>query len=361
MSVIAALPLFLSAGFVPIAHADGGAALPAPVATGLVQAWVTAWDQDESAVADPAGYGDPEDDSGMKLRRVRIGFEGSDERLRYGVLFGSSAPFDALSGGSHMGIVDAYGGLVLMEGLSLTAGLQKVPVSRELLTSAADLALGERAVASEWIAPGRDVGVLATGHFGASGGLRARIHAGAFNGNGDWQGDDNAGKLLAARAEMDWGQGSTMEVLRPAEGLVVGIAADGWLDEGLATSTQGYGGDAVLRYQGTSLLGELRWAELTPTASDVDVPGVWVDTTRAGWAAQITHLVGDFHGTARIDGFDDDTDAEDNGDLMQVCGGIGWAAPDARFRAGAVYVHREETSGAPTANDSARVWMQLDI
>ena len=143
-------------------------AVPAPQPAGLLQVWATAWDQDEEPSTDPAGYGDPEDDLGFKIRRARVGLEGDADQFRYSVLVGVAAPFDQVGGGDEdVGLVDAYGATRLAENTWLSLGLQKVPVSREMLMSAGDLALGERSVATEWLAPGRDMGLVVDSRFGA--------------------------------------------------------------------------------------------------------------------------------------------------------------------------------------------------
>ena len=70
--------------------AKHGVALPTPQPTALLQVWATAFDMDEDPQADPAGYGDPEDDIGFKVQRARLGFEGENDRLRYGVVVGTA-------------------------------------------------------------------------------------------------------------------------------------------------------------------------------------------------------------------------------------------------------------------------------
>ena len=66
--------------------------LPAPQPVGLLQVWATAWDQDGDPATDPAGYGDPEDDLGFKIRRARVGLEGTADDFRYSPLLGMAAP-----------------------------------------------------------------------------------------------------------------------------------------------------------------------------------------------------------------------------------------------------------------------------
>ena len=169
----------------------------------LTQVWATAYDQDENKQADPAGYGDPEDDRGFKLRRARAGFSGADEAFFYGVVFGMSSGADGLAQSSGtVGIVDAYAGWEFRPNLRLTTGVQKVPFGREQLMSSSDLVFQERSVISGHIAPGRELGMLLSAQAG-----RADVSVGVFNGNGSIVGDDNDGLLYAVRAAYSQGGG----------------------------------------------------------------------------------------------------------------------------------------------------------
>ena len=110
--------------------------LPAPKVTGFVQMWVTAMDQDVDPLTDPASYGDPEDDPGFKVRRARIGLEGSGGAVRYDIEFGYSAPFDAVAPvdeGPEVWVVDASGGYKVAKGLWVDGGVMKVPIGREFI------------------------------------------------------------------------------------------------------------------------------------------------------------------------------------------------------------------------------------
>jgi 1-acyl-sn-glycerol-3-phosphate acyltransferase len=60
------------------------------------------------------------------------------------------------------------------------------------LISARELVLSERAVLSEWLVPGHDVGLSGDWAKGL-----VRVRAGVFNGNGSILGDDNLGMLFA--------------------------------------------------------------------------------------------------------------------------------------------------------------------
>ena len=78
------------------AHA-GTDALPEVKPLLLVQTTAVLMDQDQSQVADPGGYGDPEDDMGFKLQTARLGFEGENKTVKYGVTVGLSSPYDTVA------------------------------------------------------------------------------------------------------------------------------------------------------------------------------------------------------------------------------------------------------------------------
>ena len=136
------LLLSLSAQAESAATATEAMSVPAPAPYALIQSWVTLYDQDLDPLVDPAGYGDPEDDPGFKLRRVRLGLEGADDTLSYGVVVGVSSPYDGVEASedpsTSIQLVDAYGGFSPMENLWFVGGIQKVPLSREALIASGD-------------------------------------------------------------------------------------------------------------------------------------------------------------------------------------------------------------------------------
>lgn len=119
--------LFLSSLLVNSAAAEDFAPEPTPYL--LVQSYITLYDQDEDVLADPAGYGDPEDDVGFKIRRARAGFTGQSDVLKYSIILGMSTPYDSLIAepDADIQIVDANVGVRPLAGVPLwvTAGVQK--------------------------------------------------------------------------------------------------------------------------------------------------------------------------------------------------------------------------------------------
>lgn len=343
----------------PVALADDGP-LPAIEPTLLVQTTATLMDQDNKGIADPGGYGDPEDDLGFKLSRVRVGFEGKNKQVKYGVTVGLSSPYDTVAEaqGANMDIqlVDAYGGYSPIEQVWVVGGLQKVPVSREQLIASHQLSLNERSVPTEWLTPSRDLGVVVDSRWEF---LRFRL--GAFNGSGDLRGDDNNGKLIAGRIEGKLGTASAYKTYGEVEGLVVGVGADGWMNSQTSVKSSGFGADVIVRFKGLAVLAEARVAEAKPKEGLVDVPGVFEETKRQGMMVQAGYTIGSLEPAVRFSTFDDDKSVEDVGDVMEGMAGMTWHGGKDQVRAGLGYVARLERGPSKVENDSIRAWFQLKL
>lgn len=341
----------------------GSAGLPVPTVTGLLQVWGTLYDQDENPLTDPASYGDPEDDPGFKIRRARIGLAGREGGARYDLTFGFSSGFDAVGGppDEDVQLISASGGWKAAKGLWIDAGVVKVPTSRSFLMSAGDLALGDRPVGSNALVPAREVGLTVDGNVGEGQGLRARGRFGVFNGNGSLVGDDNAGKMVAARLEALYGPGDTYRTFGSVEGLTIGVAGDCVYSSDLVTTNLHYGGDLLLRTGGFALLVEGHLSTITPQNTDLDLPGTLGETPRLGTVAQVGYSIGRWEPVARFSTFDDHREFDDNGDIAIGEGGVVWHGRQDAIRAGALYVARLELEGQPAQNDSARLWLQMKL
>jgi hypothetical protein len=332
-----------------------------PELVALLQIWGTAWDMDEDPQADPATYGDPEDDVGFKLRRARVGIAGGEGTIGYALSVGAESRYDTLDPASEtVGLEDAFVLFRPYEAANVVVGLHKVPVGREQLVSSRELALSERAVLSEWIVPGRDVGVTGDWQIGVG-----RVRIGTYNGNGSILGDDNVGLLFAGRFEIaTGGDDAHDEVYRTwgeVDGMRLGIAVDGLYDLDLATNEMAGGADAMLRAGGLAVLVEARMSQLSPADTTIAVPDVVATTTRTGALLQVGYTLGAWEPAVRGAWFDDAKALEDNGDVAEVSGGLGWHGEDDHVKAGLVYVTRLELQGAALDNDTARLWLQLAL
>lgn len=323
--------------------------------TALLQVWGTAWDQDLDPVADPAGYGDPEDDPGYKIRRGRIGVEGGlGHDLYYSVVFGVSSPYDAWkSENEDVGLVDAW--LQYDVGVfTLTAGQQKAPYSREQLISAGDLVFTERSVAVEHMAPDRETGVVGTWTWKG-----IEVRAGTFNGSGSFLGNESRGQLFVERLGWSNDLDAAYRTWGRTDRLVLGAAVNTLQDNNLTTRTMGFGADLIVRWQGISALAEVHGQNLTPTDSNTAQPDVQVSTSRMGAMGQLGYSIGMLEPAVRFSLYDDDDASGDNGDVAELVGGVTLHMADDMARFGAGYVHRVERVVEPISNDTARVWAQV--
>ena len=351
-ATISLLGLLLATPTAALAQ-DADAPVFQPVA--LVQVWATAWDQDRDAQADPAGYGDPEDDPGFKIRRARIGATGDlGHGLSYKVVFGAASPYDAWSSSdTDIGLVDGSFGYTNGD-FDVAVGQQKVPYSREQLISASQLVYTERAVVTEHMVPGRETGLVAGYTWKGLG-----LLAGVFNGSGSFLGDDNLGLLSAARLSYTNSEaGEDMTTWGEVDGLVFGVAGNGFYNDDLSTSTMSAGGDAIVRIAGLSALVEAHFATIKPTSTDVAPADVLAGTARSGMTGQLGYSIGAFENALRFSMYDDNGEAEDNGDIWELYGGTTVHLADDHARLGLGYVHRHELAGQSLPNDTIRLWVQ---
>lgn len=347
---------------------DGGGMFPKPEPSLLIQSWATLYDQDTDPVADPAGYGDPEDDLGFKLRRARIGLVGKSDVIRYDMQFGYASGFDAVRPPSSSSIQLIQGDVAYrpVKGLWIAGGFTAVPVSRDFLIGAGDMALGERSVGSQGLIPQRDMGIVADGRLGEDrDGFRGRMRVGVFNGNQLITGDDNPGKLVSARVEGMVGPGNTYETWGKVEGFTLGVAGNFWTNKGLSTEELAFGGDLMMRVEGFALMAEVVSSTVKPADATIAPPGVLEDTPRLGTVVQAGYSVWRVEPVARYSSFDDHRELDDNGDVATIEGGVTWHGPKDVVRAGALWISRLETKAGEGAtqmdNDSARLWLQLRI
>jgi hypothetical protein len=329
------------------------------------QVWTTLYDQDQSAQADSAGYGDPEDDPGFKLRRARLGMTRApelgaspQERIGFSIILGMSSgadPIIAINPG-EIGLIDAHMSFAATENLTLSTGLVKVPWGRENQFSSLQLPFQERSIQSNHMVSLREVGAVAIWE-GPKG---IRLSGGAFNGNGSLTGDTDPLLLFAGRAE--WAtKGQHRRALRTfgtVDSPVIGIAADVAYNNQAATDQLVLGGDVIVRVQGLALIAEGHWSQITPLGG-VEAPGVLSQTTRFGAYAQAGYSLGErWEPVVRWEIWDEDTARQDNGDLMHVYAGVTSHLLEDSLRIGGGYVLRSERGGSSVPNDTARLWLQ---
>ena len=329
------------------------------------QVWTTLYDQDQSAQADSAGYGDPEDDPGFKLRRARLGMSRApelgatpQERVGFSIILGMSSgadPIIAINPG-EIGLIDAHMSFAATENLTLSTGLVKVPWGRENQFSSLQLPFQDRSIQSNHMVSLREVGAVAVWE-GPKG---IRLSGGAFNGNGSLVGDTDPLLLFAARAE--WAmKGQHRRALRTfgtVDSPVIGVALDVAYNNQAATDELVLGGDVIVRVKGLAFMAEGHLSQITPLGG-VEAPGVLSQTTRIGAYAQAGYSIADrWEPVVRWETWDEDTARSDNGDLMHVYAGVNSHWLEDSLRVGGGYVLRSERGGLSVPNDTARLWIQ---
>jgi hypothetical protein len=331
--------------------------------TGLLQVWGIAFDQDEDPQADPAGVGDPEHDPGVTLHRARIGLDARQGPLDWNLTVGIAEPYDALQIASEdFGIVDAYAGGTWGLGAGafrLSAGVQKVPFMREPQMSARDLVFQERSVVTQYLSPTREVGVLAAYDVSL-----LKVSLGAYNGNGRIFGDDNVGKQLVGRVEL--GQGDDYRTWSAKGENAFGAGLSALQDTDVSSSTMSLGVDGMVRVKRFTILADFVREQEKPRNTDVAPPEVLDPVVRMGAHANLSYWLplgdGQAEGVelaARAAWLDNATWIDDNGDVLLVNAGATWRDVRPGFDLGAGYVRRQELAGRSLANDTVRLWMQV--
>lgn len=342
---------------------------------GQIQVWSTVFDQDVSAEADPATYGDPEADPGLSIHRARIGFDGflpmgdklGRHQVDYALALGIGAPYDVNSPiDTDVQLVDGFGRWALPTKVGTSAiavGLQRVPFGRENGISSAFLPFQEGSVATNWMAPSRGVGAVGSQSVNLGdreGGSQVLARFGAFN-PGEVFGDDGADLLMDGRLEVSAGDTYRTFSHDLENALGVGVAAYVRQQPGLRT--QAAEADLLARYRWFTLLGEVFTSTVAPVDTDIRQPGVLGETGRFGWTAQLSAYVpvrarSGVEFAANASSFDDATQRDTAGDVLIVHGGATWRNLLPRTDLGLGYVHRAEPF-AETPNDTVRLWFQV--
>jgi hypothetical protein len=337
--------------------AEKSRAVPLLVPNVQLHSWFTAWDQDESRVADAGGYGDPELDTGFNIRRARFGVNGGFKQVDFSLRFGSGSRYDTLSENPPaVDLVDAWfrASFETTAGTTrLSLGQQRVPLSREQQMSASDLPFQETAVSTAWLSPNRGIGFLASHEIAGF-----SLSAGVYNGGGDFRGNPDNGVSAVVRAEYALG-GDTYRV--NAGDSAFGIGAAYLYDHAVSTDTHMVEADLIARYKGLTLQLEGEMNILQPVeVPDVLPPDVPVVTRRLGGFAQLSYYrdvgIGAIEPAVRFAYLDDAEHLKDNGDVGILHAGVSWREPIPFLDLGAGYIGRFEFQGADALNDSVRVW-----
>ena len=325
-----------------------------------LQMWFTAFDQDENPQADPGGYGDPEADVGFSIPRARLGFTGGFKWVDFGLRFGTSRPYDAVSPDpAPVDLIDGWARMrfdTIAGTTSLTFGQHNIPFSREMQMSSNDLVFQERAVSTNWLAPLRDLGATLRHDWRYIGAA-----VGVYNGGGDLFGDVDPGVQVAARLDLHIG-GDTYRTNSTTNAF--GIGGGYVYNKTFATTEQRVAVDLLGRIVGLTLFveGEMNFIDPDEDPTIV-VPGVFAPTTRWGGLAQLSWYgdlpIGAIEPAVRFSYFDDNREISDNGDVGILHAGLQWREPVPFMDFGAAYIHRFEFGGREIENNSVRITVGL--
>lgn len=330
---------------------------------GLVQLWGTAYDWDTDRQADSTGYGDPEDDPGVKVKRARLGVHAEWGGLDLGLVGGAGAGYDGFSDDEEdFSLYQAslgYGQTVGGCALRVDAGVMTMPFQADAMIGAGELTFQDRGMAAEHIGDDRGTGI--SGQAGSKGGgIKGTL--GVYNSGFTPFGDDNTGKSFVFRVDGKVGDRDTNVLWDPAgkrEGVGLGLGAAGLYTMDVATTTMGAAGNAVLRAGVFTAFGEGSFAQITPGATDVAAPEVSDPTMRIGVTGEANVAVGRWQPAARVSYFSDSS----LGSWTQVLAGLvvhaGMKGDPDIVRVGAGYGLRLESD--PIQNDTIRIWAQARI
>ncbi|HCP47162.1 MAG TPA: hypothetical protein DIU15_14055, partial [Deltaproteobacteria bacterium] len=354
----------------------GGATVPEPLRFDLgksisiqpiarLQARATLFDQDHPEANDPIVYGDPDLREGFSLRRVRLGLQAGwkNDCLGLRIVGGWDNRFDALSEiNKSPQLVEAVFYTRALRYLEMAMGQTRVPFGRQPLVSSGALALSERSIASEHMAPQRELAMVFGGSLGPEGG-NVVLPENAFqwgtsvsNGGGDWTGDLTPTPRLSARGQLDlfspWSDGETGHATKGGGLSLGGSLSHNW---GLEADTLSAGADLGFRIGRISVVGELFIARATPTFDVQGIPDVLAERNSLGWYAQLVGVIfpGFMEVAMRVGAYDDNRALQDGGDRLDVSGGLNLYHFNGRVKTQLHYIHREELAeGHDTTNDT---------
>ncbi len=344
-------------------------------ATGLLHTWLTAYDQDDDPVADPAGYGDPEHDMGLTLQRARLGLvlELPDPPKLTGTtvwmttVVGSDAPADALdTASSDIALIDARLGFDQDIGRyhnRTAVGFQRIQYSRESMIASADLVFQDRSIGATHLVPSRSVGVSAAPSLDWGKGetpVRTTLRFGAFDATSELFDSSGGGGLAFGRLDVGWGEDHATWSADGDSALGAGASLVGHDVVGATDLT--WHVDLLARWRWVTALGGLTRSTVRPADGLLVNPLVNLETERTATWAQLGGFIpcsGDqgLEIAARYELFDDAGHLEDNGDVSRLTAGLTWRNLVPFVDMGAGYVHREELHGNAFDNDTLRIWI----
>jgi hypothetical protein len=288
--------------------------------------------------------GDASEFSGMRVRRLQLGVEGTGtDHVSFGVWMDlATSPT----------LLQAWLAWSAHRSFAVEAGVVRVPFSKSSIQSSADLTFTERPLAVDRLLPDRQPGVAVYGLLGDV----VSYRAGWFNGADPARmgiGPDHDAGLFAGRLAF-----TPLGLLRPGQSdvtrgpLRVELAVDAMHQAAAGFAGTSFGADLTVQALGAALLLEYVHDERAPL-SQPTVSSTLADTTvRTGLVAQGSlQLFGPFEVALRGELVDDNAALQDVGDVLATAAGFHATWP--RAKVGLDWYHRTERYGAQLSNDVA--------
>ncbi|MGM0577024.1 MAG: porin [Myxococcota bacterium] len=339
---------------------DGGAAQVSLY--GYLQGQIAPWTGDDTLVED----GDPADRPGFRLRRARFGFTG----WAWGMVdFGLTAEM----AGESVELLDAWVGYRRFDVLGVVLGAQKVPFSRFALYSSARQSLSQRPLASNSMAPFRQVGLSVQGEVGGMLTYAVGVYNGFERQTNFFEGyaedpafDGNRFERLAYAARVTIAPlGPLGEDMADLEGgaLRVGAGTALYYNDGETTQTTGWEADVHLKAHGFHLAAEYLGDKAEPQEDPTTPSTIPADLDRRAVVGEVGYMVlpAELGVTARGEWIDDDTELDNNGDQVVFTGGLQYYWHRHHLKATLEYMHRTELHGPDRDNDSVLMQLQLAL
>jgi hypothetical protein len=339
---------------------------------GLLHLWAIPWDQNDPAQNDPIVLGDPNLDEGFSVRRARVNVRGSlTKSISFGFQLGYESEFTGTKDAPEFPeLEEAYLDFHRGRLPHIQLGVNKVPFGQQNYSSSGSLLLIDRAVTSEVLTYGRDIGLLFYGDLGRDEGTGFGLRGvhywlGFYNGSGSIFRDDNGigdvegatdtatnpfGLAQVLRADVELGTKAApgeSNLGRSWSDVTLRLGANAVSNRMLESRAVGYGGDFGMFVGPLSLQLEMLWRTTFPQFTNEGTPDVLADVPAFGWYVQ-----GGFHVipnrlqlAARFESFDGNSHFTDADDLSIITAGLNFYPyrTDA-LKAQLNYVRRIESS-----------------
>ncbi|MBW1807850.1 MAG: hypothetical protein JRJ19_06205 [Deltaproteobacteria bacterium] len=351
----------------PTAGAESTSIIPSPMISygqfeldlhGRVQAMVGLVGDDSHT-----NNGDALSRDGFRIRRARMGLSGQivdswEYELELDLI-------DEDSGGNAL--LDAFITWRPCQYAWISAGAGKLPFSRSLMISSANMQFIER---SPWVGveaatgaymldPGRQVGLTVGGEVSLF-----NYSVGVYNGSpGISVGDLNDGLMYVARIGVGMGDMGKTEADLEGGDFRWAFGINGYLNQAPAAEIRASGVDFGLKVIGLSFYAEALWAKSIPASRPESTGSTLDESERWGMSAQVGYVLpfsfADIELACRFSMMDDNVHVENEGDLWELAAGLNAYFYDGHIKVMLNYLLKEEMEGADLSNDSVLAMLQL--